>query len=128
MKSFTVTEDDFIDAVRDAWSAGYMKGRESSPHEKDDGWQPRDTAPKDGQNIDVWGYIVGNADIKPFRITNVYYSKDKHPHYDPMDTSSAYEPGGLYHEEGFWLGEDFENTKSGFIITHWRYPPDPPNN
>jgi hypothetical protein len=70
-----------------------------APVEEHDGWHPWETAPRDGQEIDVW--------IEPRgRVPEVYFEHD----------------GFFYYDEG----EKTSLTGRFGTPSHWRYPPQGP--
>jgi len=71
----------------------------SATVEEHDGWHPWETAPRDGQEIDVW--------IEPRgRVPEVYFEHDGFFYYDEGDKTSL--------------------TGRFGTPSHWRYPPQGP--
>lgn len=85
------------------------------------GWQPIETAPKDGTQIDIWvepdaGSIHGPSHYKAHRQANAFWC-DRDP-TDPFDKTGS---------EGWWcrLADKFAHEMS-WKATHWMPLPEPP--
>ena len=84
-------------------------------------WQPIETAPKDGTEIDIWAvqYSVGAGKLitgDGHRISNAWWGE---PYYGDERKWEKQ----LVRRDGAWT-EPVEYT--GFSVTHWMPLPEPP--
>jgi len=88
------------------------------------GWQPIETAPKDGSLVDLW--IIGRDSTVDFyaplakKVKNMPFRHGRATdfiwHHKPPNRPNWYPIGGL---TGYPLSPEVE-------ATHWMHPPEPP--
>lgn len=69
-------------------------------------WQPIESAPKDGTDVDLWVSFYHSKKLDGYRVPNAYF-KDGRWHYDFCD-------------------EDYELDTTDCTITHWKPVTKPP--
>jgi hypothetical protein len=70
------------------------------------GWQPIETAPRDGTPVDLWSTSRG-------RLINCVFSRAQKP------------PGWFWIDD--WETGPVKHTQRVMDATHWMYPPEPPS-
>lgn len=92
------------------------------------GWQPIETAPKDGTKIDVWvrDFSIGEAGVVTFqdvgRVTEVYWGEEVYHYFG--DTGTKREPDERW---VYWDCPHHARLEvGGRRATHWMPLPAPP--